>query len=83
MMTQFRAHIPYASSLEDLVDEITAQAPQASGFETDEILVVCDRVRSAATVASQTPFEVVRAADESEFFRPEFGFGISPASRPK
>jgi len=67
MMTQFRAHIPYTASLEDLVDEIVAQAPQSSGYETDEVMIVCDGVRSAATVTSQLPFEVIRAADETDY----------------
>lgn len=66
MMTQFRAYIPFATTLEEIVDEITARAPQSCGFETDEVLIICDGIRSAATVASQLPFEVVRAADETE-----------------
>jgi hypothetical protein len=66
MMTQFCTLIPYSAALEDIVDEIIAQAPQACGFETDEVMIVCDGIRSAATVASQLPFEVVRAADETE-----------------
>ena len=66
MMTQFRAYIPFATTLEEIVDEITARAPQSCGFETDEVLIICDGIRSAATVASQLPFEVVRVADETE-----------------
>lgn len=66
-MSQFRACIPYTATLEDLVDEITAQAPQSSGFETDEVMIVCDGVRSAATVTSQLRFEVIRAADETDY----------------
>ena len=65
-MTQFCTLIPYSAALEDIVDEITARAPQSCGFETDEVMIVCDGIRSAATVASQLPFEVVRAADETE-----------------
>jgi len=66
-MSQFRACIPYTATLEDLVDEIVAQAPQSSGYETDEVMIVCDGVRSAATVTSQLRFEVIRAADETDY----------------
>ncbi len=66
-MTQFSAHIPYASALEDLVDEITACSPGCSGFESEEVLIVCDGVRSAATVTSQLRFDVIRAADETDY----------------
>lgn len=64
-MTQFRAHIPYATSLEDIVDQIAACSPGCSGFDIDEILIVCDGIRSAATVASQLRLEVIRGADET------------------
>ena len=64
-MTQFRAHIPYDAALEDIVDQITACSPGCSGFETDEVLIICDGVRSAATVASQLRLEVIRGADET------------------
>ncbi len=67
LMTQFSAHIPYASALEDLVDQIIACSPGCSGFESDEVMIVCDGVRSAATVTSQLPFEVTRAADETDY----------------
>jgi hypothetical protein len=66
-MTQFSAHIPYASALEDLVDQIIACAPGCSGFESEEVLIVCDGVRSAATVTSQLRFDVIRAADETDY----------------
>jgi hypothetical protein len=66
MMTQFCTLIPYRAALEDIVDEITARAPQACGFEFDEVVIVCDGIRSAATVASQLPFEVIQTADETE-----------------
>lgn len=67
-MTQFRAHIPYRVSLEDLVDQIIERAPGSSGFETDEVMIVCDGIRSAATVASQLRLEVIRGTDETESF---------------
>ena len=67
MMTQFSAHIPYASALEDLVDQIIACSPGCSGFGSEEVMIVCDGVRSAATVTSQLPFEVIRAADETDY----------------
>lgn len=66
MMTQFRAHIPYATTLEDIVDQMVACSPGRSGFETDEVLIICDGVRSAATVASQLRMEVIRGADETD-----------------
>lgn len=66
MMTQFCTLIPYRAALEDIVDEITAGAPQSCGFEFNEVVIICDGVKSAATVAAQIPFEVVRAADETE-----------------
>jgi hypothetical protein len=66
-MTQFSAHIPYASALENLVDQIIASSPGCSGFESEEVLIVCDGVRSAATVTSQLRFEVIRAADETDY----------------
>lgn len=65
-MTQFRVHIPYRVTLEDLVDQIIARAPDSSGFESDEILIVCDGIRSAATIGSQLRLEVIRGADETE-----------------
>lgn len=65
-MTQLRAYIPYVAALEDLVDEIIARAPGSSGFETDEILIICDGIRSAATITSQLRLEVIRGADETE-----------------
>lgn len=66
-MIQFSAHIPYASALEDLVDQIIACSPGCSGFESEEVLIVCDGVRSAATVTSQLRFDVIRAADETDY----------------
>jgi hypothetical protein len=66
MMTQFCTLIPYRAALEDIVDEITARAPQACGFEFNEVVIVCDGIRSAATVASQLPFDVIQTADETE-----------------
>lgn len=66
IMTQFRAHIPYAAAFEDIVDQITACSPGCSGFETDEVLIVCDGIRSAATVASQLRLDVIRGDDETE-----------------
>lgn len=65
-MTQFCAHIPYHVPLEDLVCQIVARAPGSSGFETEEIMIVCDGIRSATTVASQFRLDVIRDADETE-----------------